>query len=103
LLNFLIAAIPDLLREYLKVAISSNAAIPIPEQAVEPSRTDKILVRIPASLHIGVKNAAKRERTSVNQFAVKALTEAVTRIARPKLDATFAGSKARAKRVSKHV
>jgi antitoxin HicB len=78
-----LAAIPDLLREYLKVAIAANASIPIPENAAEPALVDKILLRVPMSLHLGVKNAAKRERTSINQFAVKALSEAVTRLVKP--------------------
>ena len=78
-----LAAIPNLLREYLKVAISANAPIPTPENPVEPALVDKILLRVPMSLHMGVKNAAKQERTSINQFAVKALTEAVTKLVKP--------------------
>src|SRR6202021_2343126 len=66
-----LAAIPDLLREYLKVAISADAPIPTPESPDQPALVDKILLRVPLSLHLGVKNAAKRERTSINQFAVK--------------------------------
>jgi predicted RNase H-like HicB family nuclease len=79
-----LAAIPNLLREYLKVAISNEAVIPIPENATEPTLVDKILLRVPMSLHMGVKTAAKQERTSINQFAVKALTEAVTRTVKPR-------------------
>ncbi len=78
--------IPNLLREYLKVAIVSGAQIPMPNDRSELDNekpVDKILLRIPFSLHLGVKNAAKKEKTSINQFALKALTEAVTKVSRP--------------------
>jgi predicted RNase H-like HicB family nuclease len=78
--------IPALLREYIKVAIVSGVDMPEPRVASKSDiekPVDKILLRMPISLHMGVKNAAKQERISINQFAVKALTEAVTRTTRP--------------------
>ena len=75
--------IPRLLREYLTVALKSKATIPLPEQAQETLLAGKLLLRLPASLHLGIKNAAKREGTSINQFALKALTEAVIHVAKP--------------------
>jgi len=74
---------PRLLKEYLAVALKSSAKIPLPDQAQESILAGKLLLRLPASLHLGIKNAAKREGTSINQFAMKALAEAVIRVAKP--------------------
>ncbi len=78
-----LARMPSLLREYLKASLASQANIPMPERSEDLSLAGNLSLRIPISLHMGVKNAAKLQKTSINQFAVKALTEAVTRTAKP--------------------
>jgi len=80
-----LAIMPRLLREYLKTSLASQANIPMPERAEDLSLAGNLSLRIPVSLHMGVKNAAKLQKTSINQFAVKALTEAVTRTVKPLL------------------
>jgi len=79
-----LAMLPQLLRQYLQVAIKSKAQIPAPKtNVIERDLSGKLLIRIPLSLHMGIKNAAKREHVSINQFALKALTEAVTKAVQP--------------------
>jgi predicted HicB family RNase H-like nuclease len=78
-----LAKIAGLLREYLTVALAAKTAIPLPETSDDLSLAGNLSLRIPISLHMGVKNAARLQKTSINQFAVKALTEAVTRSAKP--------------------
>ncbi len=79
------ATIPSLLREYLKVALVSRAEISAPETSDDLTLAGNLSLRIPVSLHMGVKNAARLQKTSINQFAIKALTEAVTRTSKPSL------------------
>jgi len=61
-------AYTTLLKEYLIIAMKSKSKIPLPAQSEEVLLAGKLLLRLPASLHLGVKNAAKREGTSINQL-----------------------------------
>ena len=80
-----LAQLPALLDQYLRVAIASKAKIPLPEVPRRGSSqfAGRLLLRVPASLHMGIKTAAKQERVSINQFALKVLTEAVTKSTAP--------------------
>ncbi len=75
----------QLLPAHLKAAIESNASIPMPESR-EPEAEDvggTIVLRVPKSLHLGLKHAAQTEKTSLNQFALFALTKMVYQTTRP--------------------
>lgn len=78
--------VANLLPEYLEVALDSNSVIPIPEARSTESGDvgGTIVLRIPKSLHLGIKQAAKAENTSLNQFALFALTKAVYQTNFPK-------------------
>lgn len=74
-----LSAVAQLLPAYLKALLESKATVPLPDSrdidASEAGGT--IVLRIPKSLHLGLKNAAKAEKTSLNQFALYALTKMV--------------------------
>jgi antitoxin HicB len=80
-----LAAVAKLLPSYLKAAMVSKSNIPTPTGrdfgADEVGGT--IVLRIPKSLHLGLKNAAKAENTSLNQFALFALTKMVYEVTLP--------------------
>jgi antitoxin HicB len=80
-----LSTVAQLLPAYLEAAIESNADIPIPES--RDSGADDvggtIVLRLPKSLHIGLKNAAQAEKTSLNQFALYALTKMVYQTTSP--------------------
>lgn len=74
-----LAAVSKLLPSYLKAALESGATIPTPTSR-DPEADDvggTIVLRLPKSLHIGLKHAAQTENTSLNQFALYALTKMV--------------------------
>ncbi|MDZ7729718.1 MAG: toxin-antitoxin system HicB family antitoxin [Dehalococcoidia bacterium] len=50
---------------------------PIPDPAVEPAASGRILLRLPASLHERLAIEAEREGVSLNQFAVGVLAASV--------------------------
>lgn len=79
-------AVANLLPEYLLAALESNANIPIPESGSVDAADlgGTIVLRIPKSLHLGIKQAAKAENTSLNQFALFALTKMVYQTNLPK-------------------
>lgn len=80
-----LSAVVQLLPAYLKAAIESNVFIPTPESR-EPEADDvggTIVLRLPKSLHLGLKHAARAENTSLNQFALYALTKMVYQTTRP--------------------
>jgi predicted HicB family RNase H-like nuclease len=82
-----LSTIAKLLKEYLQVAIDSQAEVSLPKpNSFDENIGGKLLLRIPKSLHIGIKNAAKQENVSINKFAVYALTQAVTQSTKPKFD-----------------
>lgn len=75
----------QLLPAYLKAAIESDSGIPTPE-GLEPEAEEvggTIVLRLPKSLHLGLKHAARTENTSLNQFALFALTKMVYQTTRP--------------------
>lgn len=80
-----LSAVAQLLPAYLKAALESRATVPLPESrdidANEAGGT--IVLRVPKSLHLGLKNAAKAEKTSLNQFALYALTKMVCQTTMP--------------------
>ena len=80
-----LSAVAQLLPIYLKASLESNATVPVPES--RDSGVDEaggtIILRLPKSLHMGLKNAAKAEKTSLNQFALYALTKMVCQTTRP--------------------
>jgi predicted RNase H-like HicB family nuclease len=78
-----LSIMPLLLREYIKAALIAKSILPLPKAAKDNNLSGKLLLRLPPSLHLGIKNAAKLENLSINQFALKALTEAVTKNAHP--------------------
>lgn len=71
--------VANLLPDYLAAALESNSPIPKPEsRSLDASDAGgTIVLRIPKSLHLGIKQAAKAENTSLNQFALFALTKMV--------------------------
>ncbi|HEY9870924.1 MAG TPA: type II toxin-antitoxin system HicB family antitoxin [Candidatus Obscuribacterales bacterium] len=80
-----LAAVAQLLPAYLKAALESKADIEAPEGR-EPEAEDvggTIVLRLPKSLHLGLKHAARTESTSLNQFALFALTKMVYQTTRP--------------------
>jgi antitoxin HicB len=74
-----LSTVAKLLPAYLKAAVESNASIPTPvgrePEADEVGGT--IVLRLPKSLHLGLKHAARTENTSLNQYALFALTKMV--------------------------
>jgi antitoxin HicB len=80
-----LSAVATMLPAYLSAALESNVAIPTPEgrdpDADEAGGT--IVLRVPKSLHIGLKHAAQAEKTSLNQFALYALTKMVCQTTAP--------------------
>lgn len=80
-----LSTVAQLLPAYLKAAIESNSSIPTPEgrelEADEVGGT--IVLRLPKSLHLGLKHAAQTENTSLNQFALYALTKMVYQTTMP--------------------
>jgi antitoxin HicB len=72
-------AVAQSLPAYLAAALESKAEIPTPEKlgSAVDDLGGTIVLRLPKSLHLGLKNAALKENTSVNQFALYALTKAV--------------------------
>src|SRR5207253_318380 len=72
----------------LQAALASNVNVPTPDsrdpEADEAGGT--IVLRIPKSLHIGLKHAAQAEKTSLNQFALYALTKMVCQTTTPAAD-----------------
>ncbi len=82
-----LSKVAQLLPAYLKAAVESNANIPTPEGR-EPEADEvggTIVLRIPKSLHLGLKQAAQTENTSLNQFALYALTKMVYQTTLPDL------------------
>jgi len=80
-----LSAVAKLLPAYLSAALESNVEIPTPEGR-DPDADDAggtIVLRVPKSLHIGLKHAAKAEKTSLNQFALYALTKMVCQTTAP--------------------
>ena len=80
-----LSAVAELLPAYLKAAIESHAAIPTPA-VCEPGIDEvggTIVLRLPKSLHLGLKHAAQTENTSLNQFALYALTKMVYQTTMP--------------------
>jgi predicted RNase H-like HicB family nuclease len=80
-----LSTVAEMLPTYLNAAIESNAIIPVPEGR-DPEADDAggtIVLRVPKSLHIGLKYAAQAENTSLNQFALYALTKAVYQTTAP--------------------
>lgn len=81
-----LSTVAELLPAYLTAALQSETEIPIPESrnpdADESGGT--IVLRVPKSLHIGLKQAAQAENTSLNQFALFALTKMVCQTTAPK-------------------
>lgn len=85
-----LSSVAEMLPAYLEAAIQSNAPIPEPESR-EPAMDEMggtIVLRIPKSLHYGLKQAANSENTSLNQFALYALTKAVCQTTKPAKAAT---------------
>ncbi len=80
-----LSSVAEMLPVYLEAAVQSNASIPEPESR-EPTMDEMggtIVLRIPKSLHYGLKQAANTENTSLNQFALYALTKAVCQTTQP--------------------
>jgi antitoxin HicB len=74
-----LSTVAELLPLYLKAALASGATVPTPESR-DPDADQAggtIVLRIPKSLHMGLKRAAQTEHTSLNQFALYALTKVV--------------------------
>lgn len=80
-----LSAVARLLPTYIKTAIRSNAVIPTPtnREAEADKVGGKIVLRLPKSLHLGLKQAADKENTSLNQFALYALTKVVCQTTAP--------------------
>ncbi len=80
-----LSAVVQLLPAYLKAAIESNASLPAPERREQEADDvgGTIVLRLPKSLHLGLKHAARTENTSLNQFALYALTKMVYQTTRP--------------------
>jgi antitoxin HicB len=80
-----LSAVAEMLPAYLKATLRSNAAIPTP--AARAAEADEvggtIVLRLPKSLHLGLKHAAETEHTSLNQFALYALTKSVYQTTAP--------------------
>src|SRR5271170_5068891 len=74
-----LTAVAQSLPAYLKVAIASSASIPVPTGRDSEAELagGTIVLRLPKSLHLGLKHAAETEQTSLNQFALFALTKMV--------------------------
>jgi len=85
-----LSMVAQLLPEYLKIALESQAVIPAPESRDAQSEDfgGTIVLRVPKSLHMGLKNAAKAEQTSLNQFALYALTRMVYQTNLPAVSST---------------
>jgi predicted RNase H-like HicB family nuclease len=80
-----LSIVAELLPVYLTAALESHADIPVPEgrDPDADSAGGTIVLRIPKSLHIGLKHAAAAEKTSLNQFALYALTKVVYQTTAP--------------------
>lgn len=80
-----LSVVAALLPSYLKVALESKTLIPRPESRDTETEDfgGTIVLRVPKSLHMGLKNAAKAEKTSLNQFALYALTRMVYQTSLP--------------------
>jgi antitoxin HicB len=82
-----LTAVAQSLPVYLEAAIDSKSSIPIP-LGHEPEIEEvggTIVLRLPKSLHIGLKKAAETENTSLNQFALYALTKMVYQTTGPSI------------------
>lgn len=80
-----LSAVAQLLPGYLKATIKSTSSIPVPEGCTTDVEEvgGTIVLRLPKSLHLGLKRAANTENTSLNQFALYALTKMVYQTTKP--------------------
>lgn len=80
-----LSAVANMLPAYLKAAMKSKVAIPNPESRAADADAvgGTIVLRLPKSLHLGLKQAAQKENTSLNQFALYALTKCMCQTTAP--------------------